>query len=322
MAAENPGLISITRRFDFPAERVFDAWLDPATLGRWLFATPSGTMVRVEIDARVGGTFNITERRDGEEVEHVGTYLELDRPRRLVFSFGVPKYSTLVTRVRIELKPLPGGCELTLTQEGTPPEWIDRAREGWGAIVAALAAHLAREASFAAVVEPGTLRIERWLPGPVERIWTYLTDSDKRARWLAAGDMGPHVGGSVTLRFDHATLSTQQAAPPERFKDRCPSTSHQTVTRYEPPRVLAWTWGKGNEPASEVTFELTPQGDRVLLVITHRRLASRATELGVAAGWHAHLAILSDRLQDREPPAFWSLFAELDAEYGRRFAGS
>ena len=68
-------------------------------------------MVRVDIDARVGGSFNIT-RRDGEDVEHVGTYLEIDRPRRLVFTFGVPKFSAQVTRVRIDLKPLPGGMRI------------------------------------------------------------------------------------------------------------------------------------------------------------------------------------------------------------------
>jgi len=142
MTAENPLAITITRRFDFPIERVFDAWLDPARAGKWLFATPTGTMVRVNIDARVGGAFNFTDRRDGEDVEHVGTYLEIERPRRLVFTFGVPKYSKLFTRVSIDLKPLPTGCELTLTQEGTPPEWVDRTREGWGKIVEALAANL------------------------------------------------------------------------------------------------------------------------------------------------------------------------------------
>ena len=69
-------------RFDFSIERVFDAWLDPAKASKFLFTTPTGKMVRVEIDARVGGSFNIT-RRDGEDVEHVGTYVEIDRARRL-----------------------------------------------------------------------------------------------------------------------------------------------------------------------------------------------------------------------------------------------
>ena len=102
-------------------------------------------MVRVDIDARVGGAFNIT-RRDGEDVEHVGTYLEIDRPRRLVFTFGVPKFSAQMTRVSIDLKPLPTGCELTLTHEGALPEWLDRTREGWDMILDGLSAHLAKGA--------------------------------------------------------------------------------------------------------------------------------------------------------------------------------
>ena len=144
MTAENAGKLVITRRFDFSIERVFDAWLDPARAAKFLFATPTGKMVRVEIDARVGGSFNIT-RRDGEDIEHVGTYLEMDRPHRLVFTFGVPKFSAQMTRVSIDLKPLPAGCELTLTQEQIPSEWVDRTREGWGMILDGLAAHLASE---------------------------------------------------------------------------------------------------------------------------------------------------------------------------------
>jgi uncharacterized protein YndB with AHSA1/START domain len=145
MTAENPGTIVVTRRFDFPIERVFDAWLDPTRAGEFLFATPTGKMVRVQIDARVGGAFNFTDRRDGEDVEHVGTYLEIDRPRRLVFTFAVPKYSKLFTRVSIDLKPLSTGCELTLTQESTLPEWVERARDGWGKIIGTLAANLAKD---------------------------------------------------------------------------------------------------------------------------------------------------------------------------------
>jgi uncharacterized protein YndB with AHSA1/START domain len=146
MTGENLATLSITRHFEFPIERVFDAWLDPAKAGKFLFATLAGTMVRVEIDARVGGAFNFTDRREGEDVEHVGTYLEIDRPRRLVFTFAVPKYSKVVTRVSIDLKPLATGCELTLTHDGVLPEWLERSREGWSKIVGALAADLAKEA--------------------------------------------------------------------------------------------------------------------------------------------------------------------------------
>jgi uncharacterized protein YndB with AHSA1/START domain len=145
MTAENPGTIVITRRFDFPMERVFDAWLDPAKARRFLFAAPGRTLVRVDIDARVGGSFTIT-RRDDEDIEHIGTYLEIDRPRRLVFTFGVPKFSDKMTRVTIDLKPLPTGCELTLTHEGVLPEWLESGRQGWGMILDGLAAHLAEDA--------------------------------------------------------------------------------------------------------------------------------------------------------------------------------
>jgi uncharacterized protein YndB with AHSA1/START domain len=146
MTAENLGSLVITRRFDFSIERVFDAWLDPARASKFLFMTPTGTMVRVDIDARVGGSFNFT-RRDGEDVEHVGIYLEIDRPRRLVFTFGVPKFSDQMTRVTIVFKPLPTGCELTLAHEQVLPEWLDRSREGWGKILDGLSAHLDQEAS-------------------------------------------------------------------------------------------------------------------------------------------------------------------------------
>jgi uncharacterized protein YndB with AHSA1/START domain len=136
--------IVITRRFDFPMERVFDAWLDPAKAGKFLFATPTGKMIRVDIDARVGGRFNFT-RRDANDIEHVGEYLEIDRPRRLVFTFSVPFYSKEVTRVSIDLKPLTTGCELTLTHEGVLPEWLEASRQGWGMICDSLAAFLAKE---------------------------------------------------------------------------------------------------------------------------------------------------------------------------------
>jgi uncharacterized protein YndB with AHSA1/START domain len=138
MIVQADGKIRVTRRFNASIERVFDAWLDPDKAGKWLFATATGKMVRVEIDARVGGSF-IFVRRENQDIEHVGTYLEIDRPRRLVFTFGVPTFSKEMTRVSIDLKPLPNGCELTLTHEGVLPEWIERTNEGWGTILEALA---------------------------------------------------------------------------------------------------------------------------------------------------------------------------------------
>ncbi len=113
--------LRVTRRFAASPERVFDAWLDPDTAAKWLFATPAGRMVRVAIDARVGGKFVFVDRRNGEDIEHAGEYLEIDRPRRLVFTFVVAKFSSHSTRVSIDIEPMATGCELTLTPSGFGP---------------------------------------------------------------------------------------------------------------------------------------------------------------------------------------------------------
>lgn len=140
----DPVLVRVTRRFSASPERVFDAFLDPEKAGRFMFATPTGQTVRAEIDPRVGGAYNFTDRRDGEDVEHVGRYLEIDRPRRLVFSFSVDGFATDADRVSIDIIPLETGCELTLTHE-MKPEWAeysDRTTEGWTTILEGLAAVL------------------------------------------------------------------------------------------------------------------------------------------------------------------------------------
>jgi uncharacterized protein YndB with AHSA1/START domain len=131
--------VRVARSFTASAERVFDAWLDPEKAGKWLFATPTGKMARVEIDARVGGTFNFTDQRNGEDIEHVGEYLEINRPRRLVFKFLVPKYTQIWTQVTVEIVPVGSGCELTLTHDGILPEYYDSSVSGWTTLLSSLA---------------------------------------------------------------------------------------------------------------------------------------------------------------------------------------
>jgi uncharacterized protein YndB with AHSA1/START domain len=131
--------VSVSRRFSAPAEQVFDGWILPEQAGKWLFATPTGKIVRVEIDARVGGQFAIADQRNGEDVEHVGRYVEIDRPRRLVFEFAVPKYSPLFTRVTIDIAPREGGCELSLMCEDVLLEWAEPTRQGWTMLLGSLA---------------------------------------------------------------------------------------------------------------------------------------------------------------------------------------
>jgi uncharacterized protein YndB with AHSA1/START domain len=142
MSTPTPVVLRVTRRFGASAERVFDAWLDPEKARHFLFATPAGQMHVVEIDARVGGSFYVVERRGGHDAEHYGEYLEIDRPRRLVFSFATEKGAKDGDRITIDIVPLETGCELTLTHEMSPAwtDWADRTRQGWTDIVAGLAA--------------------------------------------------------------------------------------------------------------------------------------------------------------------------------------
>ena len=129
-------IVKVTRRLGASAERVFDAWLDPQTVGKWLFSTPTGKVVRVEIDAQVGGRYVIVDRRDVGDVEHTGEYLEIDRPKRLVFTFVVPMFSTEATRVSIDIVPLSASsCEITLTHEGVFEEYASRTQDGWTKIL-------------------------------------------------------------------------------------------------------------------------------------------------------------------------------------------
>jgi uncharacterized protein YndB with AHSA1/START domain len=168
------------------------------------------------------------------------------------------------------------------------------------------------------------VRFERLLPGPIERVWEFLTESEPRSRWFASGRMELHVGGKVGLFFLHKNLAPDEE-PPERYR-AVHEQGHRSfgrVTQCDPPRLLAFTWEDTEEKAAspdagEVVFALEPRGERVLLTLTHRRLASRAEVVNVSGGWHTHLGILEDRLLGAKPRPFWATHAKLEAEYAKR----
>jgi uncharacterized protein YndB with AHSA1/START domain len=119
-------VIRVTHRYSAPAERVYDAWLTPAQASRFLFRTRTGNVMQCEITPEVGGGFTVIDRRpaaDGDEsvfdVVHLGKYLQLDRPRRIVFEFSVLTFgSEDPTRVTVDIVPVNQQvCELVLTHE-------------------------------------------------------------------------------------------------------------------------------------------------------------------------------------------------------------
>ncbi|HSD91867.1 MAG TPA: SRPBCC family protein [Methyloceanibacter sp.] len=170
---------------------------------------------------------------------------------------------------------------------------------------------------YGVVTHPDTVRLERLLPGPIERVWDYLTDSKKRGKWLASGPMDLRVGGKVELTWHHADLSAEKIAP-EKFRKYDGHVMTGQITACDPPHLLSYTFGD----SGEVTFELTPKGKDVLLVLTHRRLADRKTMVSVSTGWHSHLAILTDLLEGNEPRPFWTTVTKMEAEYEKRIPGA
>jgi uncharacterized protein YndB with AHSA1/START domain len=138
----NPIILSLTREFAAPPERVFDAWFDPAQARQFLFATDGGEVIECEIDARVGGSARIVDRRAGGDAVHRLRYEAIERPHLLVFLFAAdPAEDGEWTRVSIAIAPSGTGCTLALTHE-MDPQWADyetQTRRGWAMILTSLA---------------------------------------------------------------------------------------------------------------------------------------------------------------------------------------
>jgi uncharacterized protein YndB with AHSA1/START domain len=143
----DPIIVRVTHRYNVAAEKVFDAWMTPATAARFLFATRTGNILSCQIDARVGGGFTVTDRRpdaDGYEsffdAQHRGVYVEINRPHRLAFDFSVEPFFDETTRVTLDIVPMgPNICELVLTHdlgEGDEASANEqRTRQGWATML-------------------------------------------------------------------------------------------------------------------------------------------------------------------------------------------
>lgn len=138
--ADERTTVRVTRGFLSKPEKVYDAWLTPAIAGKFLFSTPDGEMQKVEIDAKEGGTLTVIERRNGEDIEHTGTYEKLHRPDRIVFTFKLPKYSSEETRVTIDITPDGNGSQVSLLHEGVLPDYAGKTENGWTKMLNDLAA--------------------------------------------------------------------------------------------------------------------------------------------------------------------------------------
>ena len=123
--------LRMVRRFEASPERVFEAWTDPKLAAAWLFTGPDSEAHTVDFDLKVGGRWEIVDRRGGTDYRAIGEYLEINRPRRLAFTFGMPQFSPEFCTVTVEIAPDGSGAVMTMTQDRMRPEDIAPTEHGW-----------------------------------------------------------------------------------------------------------------------------------------------------------------------------------------------
>ena len=174
-------------------------------------------------------------------------------------------------------------------------------------------------------VDDNTVRFERLLPGPIEKVWPFLADSDKRGQWFTSGRLPDKVGEAWEMRYHHSSYSPHKAPPPPGYEkvDQEDVTMPSLLLAIEPPHRLAFSFGNSIKQGeySEVDIRLTPQADgMVKLTLTHSRLRDHDHTLKVSVGWHSHLAMLEHRAAGRVPPSIWDVWRGLQGVYDRRYA--
>ncbi len=161
-------------------------------------------------------------------------------------------------------------------------------------------------------VTPQSLRFERLLDAPVEKVWRFLIDPDLRARWFMGGPTEPVVGGKLGLTMNHDRLSDEDVPTPERFRSHLGANWAERILRIEAPHLLAFTWDEGK--AGEVTIELAQEEDgKTRLILTHAGLRGREDAENFGSGWHSHLAALERRVRGDGVANFWALHGESEA---------
>lgn len=171
-------------------------------------------------------------------------------------------------------------------------------------------------------IDDHTIQFVRILPGPIEKIWDYLYDSEKRGQWFAKGDFGK-VGEPFELRWKHSELSPHSATPPDSMAEM-DKTGHKavnTLLKCEKPYLLVFTFGGSKmapDKISEVEFKLEEmEGNKVRFTLTHSKIPDESYRQGVSGGWQSHLEILQYRAEGKTPPAFWDVWRDAQKAYGK-----
>ena len=132
--------VQLRRRIMATAEQIFDLWTRPELMVRWMSPFPGPVDCRARCDPRPGGAFSLVMASADARRDVSGTYVEVDRPRRLVFTWVGPLTNHVTTLVTVELTPHGDATDLVLTHERLPTQAIVAGHTaGWGHILDHLA---------------------------------------------------------------------------------------------------------------------------------------------------------------------------------------
>ncbi len=179
--------------------------------------------------------------------------------------------------------------------------------------------------AYGVVTAPGTIVFKRLLPGPIERVWDYITNPEKTVLWMGSGKFDLKVGGLCEWHCDYAFNLEPEIR--KRHNGVIP-VIYGRVLELDPPRLFKLTWDYSGCPntsqdgsGSAIQFELIPQGSEVLMILTHSGMPNNNDVRAALAGWHVHIDILSDKLSDRPSAPFLATHEALVQAYAERVQG-
>lgn len=296
--------ITLTRSFNAPAALVFDCFVEPERLAKWWGPLGCESVVQT-LDARPGGQIALHMTGPGFSHPMAGEFVEIDRPRRLVFlskAFEGPDGGWgLVNRNTLTFAERDGRTTLTLHArvEQADGEMVAGAlsgmKVGWGQSLERLGALVGGGGKTDLEVADRTVVVTRAFDAPRELVWRALTDPAAFARWFCGGagrvaEMDLRPGGQWSFLITGADGATH------RFWGE--------YTAIEPPARLSMTQGFDAHAPIAVTHELAEAWGRTVLTRTMRfpdnayrdGMLGSGFEPGVTAAYDALDKVLAGEL--------------------------
>ena len=236
--------VTVTRHLDFPPERVFDAWLDPEKIRAWSEMAleengPPADVRRVEVDARVGGRFTFSDMRPEGEAVHWGTYLVIDRPRKLVFTWFTSEEEEQENNstVTLTFEPAGKGCVVKLVHEMNPKwaEYEKQVQKGWGTMLARIGALLGSRRGPAAI-KP-VVKAQMLIRRSVSEVFQAFVDPAVTTRFWFTKSSGPlQPDRTVRWEWEMYGVSTEVRVKAVEPNKRI------LIEWDEPPTTVEWTF--------------------------------------------------------------------------------